>query len=706
MQQPEPSPASSGDAAHSRSHRQPAPWFVALVLALFAMLPRCLTLDDFFTVDESFHWVWRVMHFMNALEKEKWAATNLTGHPGVTTLWLGLLGRKLAFATGLYGPEWELGGVGYLALLRLPLVLANSISVGVGYLALRRLLRSGTALLAGLLWALSPFLIAHSRLLHLDALLTSAMTLSLLLLLLAIEEQRAAANQQPTTRGAVVFPWLLLAASGVCAGLALLTKAPSLVLLPLAGIALLLLSHEQAPIPRILRAGGRYGLWLGCAVALFRVGWPAMWEAPREAVGHVLEEIFANGARPHESGNFFLGRPLAVPGPFFYPAVVLWRSTPFLLVGLALLPLALLRKKEDDQHRREWRMLLALAGFVLVFGLAMSILPKKFDRYLLPVWPSLNVLAAAGLMVLFDGRARIAAWMGRAFGRWGARLAAQSTPGAVLALCVGAPLALLNLWYHPFYLSYFNPVPGGGTVAQHVLLVGWGEGMEQVGAWLRTRPDLALSPVASWGPRTLEPFVPVRVVELNEQTLAEPVSYAVLYARGVQRREQETAHAYVRQTTPLYTLRMYGIDYAWIYQPIRPYTEPSGARFGEGLVLHGFRQEMQGHRLVITPSWGVQADGEGGWFCFVHVLAANGERVSQVDVPIDGGLFARWQAGQQFSTPLMVDFPPDLPPGEYRVALGVYNLATSSRMVLQEGEKLPPHLDGEDVLHLTTLTLP
>jgi hypothetical protein len=264
-----------------------------------------------------------------------------------------------------------------------------------------------------------------------------------------------------------------------------------------------------------------------------------------------------------------------------------------------------------------------------------------------------------------------------------------------------ALLAGSLLWYHPYYLAYFNPLLGGSATAQHVLLVGWGEGMEHVGAWLRSRPDVARSPVLSWGPRTLEPFVPGRVTYLNMQTLQEPASYAVLYIRSRQRNESGGAAAYLRQqAAPLYTLRMYGFDYAYVYQPPRPYDVPLDAMFGEGLHLRGFSQQRLDSTLVITPSWNVQTSQPGGLFSFVHIIGPDDQLVAQVDVPLDEGLFAEWQAGQQFGSPLPIPLPADLPPGDYRVVLGVYDPASGARLPLTQGQPLPEHIDGAGVLLL------
>src|SRR5262249_39312498 len=139
--------------------------------------------------------------------------------------------------------------------------------------------------------------------------------------------------------------------------------------------------------------------------------------------------------------------------------------------------------KSKIQNQDERRVLLALLAFALLFGLMMSIEPKKYDRYLLPIWPALEILAAAGLVSILDCRLQIFDWVRRRSKI--CHLQSAIAWGLVTLLFVG------NLaWYHPYELAYFNPLLGGGATAQRVMLVGWGEGMEQIGAWLRARPDL------------------------------------------------------------------------------------------------------------------------------------------------------------------------------------------------------------------------
>lgn len=652
-----------------------------LLLALLSLVPRLLTLNDFFTEDESFHWVWRVQHFSDALANGNWAGTNLTGHPGITTLWLGTLGHWLATWQGvpLQGMAAGSANIAYLALLRLPVALVNGLAVLAGYAVLRRLVPASVALVAALLWAAEPFLVAHTRLLHLDGLVTSFFTLAVLLLLWSIQQARH-------TPGAGTIPLVL---SGAVGGLALLTKAPSLLLLPIVGLLLLWLLPAATGVARVVAAIRSGLLWAAAAGVVVVLLYPAMWVTPLAAAGAVINEVLDNGAVPHHTGNYFLGQPVADPGGLFYPAVVLWRASPLLLLGLVLLAWQG-RTLWATQRERVQHVILPIAATIGLFSLALSLAAKKFDRYLLPVWALLAILAAVGLVLAWQ-RLRAYPWL--------QRLAA----GGALLLLLGQ-----LLWYHPTYLAYFNPLVGGSQTGTHVLLTGWGEGMPQVGQWIAARPDAARSPVLTWGPRTLEPFVPGRTDFLNEQHVAAPASYAVLYIRAAQRQESLAAQHYITEATPpLHTVWLHGIEYARIYQPPRPYATARPTTFAERVALRGFTLAATDTTLTVTPSWNVLQDQPGGLFTFVHVLAPDGQRVAQIDAPLDEGLFAAWQAGQQFGSPLPLALPTGLDPtAAYRVVLGVYDPQSGARLPITQGTPLNAAINGAGVVELTSMTLP
>ena len=120
-------------------------------------------------------------------------------------------------------------------------------------------------------------------------------------------------------------------------GLAVLTKTPALVLLPVVGLALLWAAwRDEGPWrARLVALLGRGLLW-GAAAALTVVAlYPALWTD----AAAVLATVGGSANRHLDEAlreTFFLGRAVFDPGPLFYPVALLWRLSP--VVWLAALP--------------------------------------------------------------------------------------------------------------------------------------------------------------------------------------------------------------------------------------------------------------------------------------------------------------------------------------------------------------------------------
>jgi 4-amino-4-deoxy-L-arabinose transferase-like glycosyltransferase len=696
---------------------------VVLLLGGVALLPRVLGLADFMTVDEVYNWTGRVERFSAAIASRQWAATVLVGHPGITLCWLASLGLSAERFAAAHGWVSVTSQVEYLRWLRLPLALLEGMSVPAAYLLLRRLLLPRTALIAALLWATSPYLVAHSRLLHLDALLTTFVTFSILCLLIGFRPS--------IRRDSAARPLRWVVASGCFAGLALLTKGPALILLPSVGLLMIAdcrlqiadFERRQSAIYNLQSATLRYALWLSVAALTFTLLWPAMWVDPGHALRSFVGLIFQNGGRPNGDGQFFFGRAIGDPGPLFYIVSDLFRMTPVMLIGLLGAPLALLRvergPRTKDQGPRttsnvgrwsfvfgrlsaEQEILLALGAFVLLWTLVMTLGPKKFDRYTLPTWPALLVLSAAGWKFwLWD----LGVWLGRRASRHTPRV----WPGVRGAAMAGALVLELGTlaYYQPYYLSYYNPLLGGGAAAQRALLVGWGEGMDQVGAYLRTRPDIGQGQIISAVPRTLRPFVPVPVEDVTELDKT-PANYAVVYLESIQRGANPAIYATIRRTLPLHRVTIHGIDYAEIYQLPKPFERAIDARFGEALLLRGVTVKREPGHLTVTPVWDVRAQPAANYQAFVHVIDTAGRTVAQIDVAPGGGDAATsaWEPGQQIAVPLPLALPDGLPRGEYQVTFGLYDPKTNQRLPLAGGTPADAARAGPDALLLDTIALP
>jgi len=493
------------------------------LILLASLALRLASLHSFLTIDEQL-WALRARRFAEALRMGNLTDTYQAQHPGVVTMWLGAASIALGMAGGggdlvaiVFGARWLTTLVNWAGLCLMCLLIA-------------RLFDRRVALVAALLIGLDPFYLAHSRLLHLDALLTTFTTLSLLALLLHLRTPRSE------------LLWLLL--SALCTGLALLSKSPGLLLLPFGGLLVVAWGLWRR---QLLRAGWRLLLWAFVTILVVFALWPALWVAPCATLAQVWQGILGQGLVPHENENFFLGHPTADPGPLFYPIAWVFRTTPWTLLGLAIFLLSLFPFVPlVPFHRRDQRsQLCTLWGFIFLFSSLMSLGAKKFDRYLLPIFPMVDLLAAWGLV------------------RLGQRLVFFLKGGhqtiGLTALAV-TQLALV-LPHHPYYLSYYNPLAGGARLAPRTLLVGWGEGMEQAAAYLNAKEDASELRITAWYQPALAPFFRGETSVLYEADYS--TDYFVFYINELQR-EPSRAPNYCLPQGPERVIRAKGIDYAWI----------------------------------------------------------------------------------------------------------------------------------------------
>jgi hypothetical protein len=677
----------------------------AAVIFLLALAPRALALGRFVTVDEAYHWFDRASQFLGAIHAGDWAATNLIGHPGVTTMWLGALGVAAHQALAAWGlaawPDPEM----LRFMFRLPVAIVTSLCIALAYPLLRRLLPARMALLAALLWATDPFLVAHSQLLHVDALLTSFITLSLLAALLAFS--------LGDVIGRVRWAWLVV--SAIAGGLALLTKSPAIILPPLVGLIAMTgwwLDRRRSQTAPTAGVAAFVGLpmliWCCTAAAVWIAGWPAAWIDPLGAAESIIHQAQADGGSPHGWGNFFMGRAIADPGPLFYPVAVALRLTPWTLAGLAAALAGAILMLQGSPRHANWPLTL-LAIFVALFSAMMTIAAKKFDRYALPIFPALDIIAAAGLIWLWNRLHR----RKRLIAAPAPTKEPPSRSGWVVLGWMVVVLALgLNLaWYHPYELAYYNPLLGGGATAARSIPVGWGEGLEQAGAFITAQPDGAERPVATWYRPALKPYISAPLVPLGDVLQPGRVGYAVLYIDQVQRGDDAAATELLRsQLAPLYTVRIHGIDYAEVYQVPQPAVQPFAADFGPALHLRGYDLDVSSAArgsLGLTVHWQARAAIPADYMLFVHVLDANGARVGGVDVPPGGARepTSAWRPGSYLSAALQVPVQPNLSPGTYWIAIGVYEPESGARLELGAAPQPETPSDGPNALILEPVVL-
>jgi len=273
---------------------------LVVIILLLSLLLRISSLNVFITCDEP-TWALRSINFRAALTGGDLVKTYQSEHPGVITMWVGTVMLPLASA----------GDLSCLLFKARHLVaLLSWFNVIAIYLLVRKLFDSKVALFSAVLVAIDPFYLAHSRLFHLDAIVTGFMTISVLSLLayLTCRSRR----------------YLLL--SGAAAGLAALNKAPALFLGPFA--LLLVATWNQLQRERPLRSIKEL-LILGIVTGLVVFAlWPALWVDPVGVSQKVLGAALRYAEKPPKNFNFFLGEARADPGPWFYPVAWLFRAAP------------------------------------------------------------------------------------------------------------------------------------------------------------------------------------------------------------------------------------------------------------------------------------------------------------------------------------------------------------------------------------------
>jgi hypothetical protein len=544
--------------------------FLSLMI-LAVWLPRGLALDRFVTVDEP-KWLARSGNFFSALVKGDFAGTFTREHPGVTVTIAGTAAllwqdptypqevtKRLTNSSEIK-PILRGQGIQPMAVLeagRILMVLAITATLAVTFWQAARLSGWWMASAGFLLIAFDPFHIGLSRLLHLDGLMSSLMLLSILAYLSYLFHPNESSNRKTVS---VVL-------SGMAAGLSWLTKSPAFFLAPFLGlITLIMVAYGWVGRRRIVlrdlwKAGGVLVLWAIVGWLVFFILWPAMWVNPLGSLERVFAEATTYASEGHTTDIFFNGAVISGdPGLRFYPLVYLWRTTPVVLVGLGFTGLSFILRPESEAERKSRWVAAALLFFAATFSVFMTLGSKKFDRYLLPIFPALDLVAGIGWVIA---------------ARWFMKSWRGASSRVVVFLILGLAFVFQGysaLMTYPYYLSYYNPIMGGSAKAPQVMMIGWGEGLDQAARYLNTKPNAKSMRVMSWYPDG--PFSYIFNGETiglapewdQNKTRIENSNYVVLYIHEWQREIPFPEMLdYFSKLQPEKVITINGLNYAQIY---------------------------------------------------------------------------------------------------------------------------------------------
>ncbi len=458
-------------------------------IAALVLLPRLVDLGSVLTVDEPL-WQARAHQFVEAIATGQIRKTAITGQPGITAMWI----------AGLAVP-WN-----SLAISQAAIATAVTIVSLANIVLLRRLAGTAVAVAAGVLMALDPFFIAHSRVVHTDALLASFMLLTLLCLLCAwhTRERR------------------YVAYAGIAAALTGLTKLFGLFVLLPAALTILFAPRAHAASSSVLWKGTlrRFGVFALPFIITFLLLWPVLLVSPRTPLAFITQRVtlHAQEAAVGSGGG----------DTWYYPREFARRLSP---VTTILLPIAVVGAIVGNAKRSRAfparHAILALLGVSVLFGAALSMSEQKSDRYMLIAHLATDIASGAALV-----------WIAHLLAGNNARQRVLLT--AVLVGSAGGLMARDLLQLHPYTMGHWNrllPIPANAKL-------GWGEGLDQAAAYLRSlnRPASELT-TASYYPGVLAHFLPGVRVERFTQYESADYRFVVLYRSmyGRDRGSYETA---------------------------------------------------------------------------------------------------------------------------------------------------------------------
>jgi hypothetical protein len=544
-----------------------------VLLFLVALGTRAIGLGGAVTEDED-QWVARAGSFARGLASGEWRRTYLTGHPGVTVMWLTTatlgLERTMPFERPIGAPDVTTlpDFLPALDRARVPFAVLQAGLVVVAAALVSRLLGPITGLIAGLLFAAEPFWAGVGPVVGMDGLLAGFLTVSLLALLLAFGLGLEPAGPLRRQLG-----WAVL--SGAAFGLAFLSKTTALFAGPVVPALVALSAWSAWRAWRQRPTGRRTGRWTGrWWLAPLAVGaawaaaaglavwllWPAAWTSPIGTVERAITFSARLGGVPHTPGNFLLGEPIADdPGPLFYPVALAVRIGPGTLVGLLLL---FVFGAPIPARRVVWPLL----GFVALFLLLLTIAPKKVDRYLLPILPALGVLAAVGWVEAAHQLWELACSRQPARAPW-ARVAGFLKAHAVAPVALVTLLAFgLQLWplvqAGRYPLTGYNPLVGGVRGAERAIPVGWGDGLDVAGDRIRELAGGRTVITSIWSPLRVSfgAHAPGPVIS---DRMIDQADFFVDYVHARQRR---LTPPQLVGRAPDAVVTIGGVDYARIYR--------------------------------------------------------------------------------------------------------------------------------------------
>lgn len=353
--------------------------------------------------------------------------------------------------------------------MRLPIAILFGLTLSLIYLLGRQAWGAAPGLIAALLYATMPRIFGHAHFASLETPLVFMMLLTVFCFLRGLERPG----------------WAAL--TGVSFGLLLATKLNGFFL----PIPLVLWAHLYA---RKRYVDNLFAM-LTLGPVVFVLAWPWLWPDP---VMRLLQYL-AFHAQHQLTAVFFMGKTWGYDGPnapWYYPLAVTGATLP--LAALLLGGLGIGRTVLAPRRQPLGALYLVCALVMLLVASAPSTPKYDGERLFLALFPFLALLGGSGAAGLVGW---IENWVAKRGGAERATQTGRRWAAAWVGLLVLLEGGLAIYRYHPYLLSYYNPLVGGVRGAYEGRLFEttyWGESLNDavIGTLNGLPPGASIKPLA------------------------------------------------------------------------------------------------------------------------------------------------------------------------------------------------------------------
>lgn len=415
-------------------YREIALLFLFLFLFFATRVPR---LNNDTINPDGVNWHYRSEQFVVGLKTFDFLKTYQHYHPGVTLMWITGVSIELAKQVVPFAKtysQYTFATFDFVAKYA-DITVQAILSVVVIYL-LSQLLETvekyrkhsfNIAFLVVSLFSLEPFFLGNSRLYHMDTLLALLLFLALIAVFLTMHK----------------FSWKTGFVAGVFLSLAFLTKSLSLTAI----IYSIFFGGLLVSIKNGRKVGVRFVFSLVLPLIIVTpIIFPALLIKPFWVLQNIVSEGLRVGVQ-NGHGQIILGEYTRDPGVTFYPLVLLMKISPLVWAGIILYKASLIKTKTK---RNFFSPLFFLSLFYLGYLLIMMYPSKKVDRYMLPMYPYLSLIAVLGFY-------RFKEFLTKKIGL------------VVLTGLIGAFSTFPLLALFPYYFTYTSPIFGSSENANKII---------------------------------------------------------------------------------------------------------------------------------------------------------------------------------------------------------------------------------------------